>query len=179
MPVDIIFIVLLAIAIWKGYAKGFVIAIFSFFSIIIGLAAAVKLSAIVANWLGVNTGITQKWLPVLAFVLVIVCIALLVRLVAKMVETTVELALLGWVNKLLGILFFALLYLFTYSVVLFYCSKMGLLSAETIAQSKTYSFIQPLGPYVIDAFGKIIPIFKDLFEQLTAFFDEAGKKLVK
>jgi membrane protein required for colicin V production len=177
MPVDIILIVLLCIAVWKGYSKGFVVAIFSFFSIIIGLAAAVKLSAIVANWLGTATGITQKWLPILAFLVVIIAVALIVRLVAKMIETTVELALLGWVNKLLGILFFALLYVFIYSVVLFYSSKIGLISVQAIEQSKTYSFIQPLGPFVIDVFGKIIPIFKDLFEQLTAFFDEAGKKV--
>lgn len=177
MLIDIILMILLLLAVWKGYSKGFVVAVFSFFSILIGLAAAVKLSAVVANWLGTSTGIAQKWLPILAFALVIIAIALLVRLAAKMIETTVELAMLGWVNKLLGILLFALLYVFIYSIVLFYGSQVGVFSKASIAESKTYSFIEPLGPQVINAIGKAIPLFKDLFEQLSTFFGDVGNKL--
>ena len=51
MVIDIILLILLAFAIIKGYRNGFVVAIFSFLAIVIGLAAAMKLSTWVAGWL--------------------------------------------------------------------------------------------------------------------------------
>ena len=58
MIIDIIFLILLALAVIKGISRGFIVAVFSFFAIIIGVAAAMKLSYIVANWLqhSFNTG---------------------------------------------------------------------------------------------------------------------------
>ena len=49
--IDLFFILLLIVAAFKGMRKGFVLAVFSFLSIIIGLAAALKLSATVASHL--------------------------------------------------------------------------------------------------------------------------------
>lgn len=177
MPVDVIFGILLLLAIWKGYSRGFIVAIFSFFSLLIGLAAAVKFSAVVANWLGVSTGIGQKWLPILAFTLVMIAVALVVRLIAKTIEATIQLALLGWLNKLLGILLFTSLYMFIYSIVLFYANQIGFISTTTIAKSKTYAFIAPMGPGAIDLLGKLIPLFRDLFEQLSNFFGTTADKI--
>ena len=42
MAIDIIFLVLLAMAAFKGFRRGFIVAIFSFLAIVIGLAAAIK-----------------------------------------------------------------------------------------------------------------------------------------
>jgi membrane protein required for colicin V production len=51
MFIDLIFIVLIVVAIVKGYSKGIILAIFSVLALIIGIAAAVKLSAVTASWL--------------------------------------------------------------------------------------------------------------------------------
>ena len=47
---------------------------------------------------------------------------------------------------------------------------MHLLKEETIAASKSYWFLQPIAPKVIAGFGAIIPIFKNMFQQLETFF---------
>jgi len=47
------------------------------------LAAALKLSALAASYLGENVNISQRWLPVIAFAVVFIIIVLLVRLAAK------------------------------------------------------------------------------------------------
>jgi membrane protein required for colicin V production len=52
-----------------------------------------------------------------------------------------------------------------------------LLDPAVIKASVTYRFIQPWGPVVIDNFGKVIPIFKDLFQQLSDFFEKLPGKV--
>jgi membrane protein required for colicin V production len=48
MFIDAVFFILMALACYKGYSKGFIIAIFSVLGFIVGLAAALKLSTTVA-----------------------------------------------------------------------------------------------------------------------------------
>ena len=120
MLIDVIALVLLLVAIFKGMRKGLVVALFSFLGFIIGLAAALKLSAAAAEYIGSNTNISQRWLPVLAFIVVFIIVVFLVRLGAKLVERVVRVAMLGWLNKLGGVVFYILIYFFIFSILLFY-----------------------------------------------------------
>lgn len=172
MAIDIIFLILLILAIVKGYRNGFVVAIFSLLGILVGLAAALKFSTLVAAWLQDSTRISAQWLPFLSFVLVMVAVVLLVRLGALFIQSAMELVLLGWLNKLSGIVLYAALYITLYSVVIFYVDKMHWLKPETVAASTTYGFVQPWGPKAIGFFGMAIPFFKGMFEQLSLFFEQ-------
>ena len=60
MMLDGIFLILLIIAIIKGYSRGLIVALFSFLAIIIGLVAAIKLSAVVAAYLENNAHLNGK-----------------------------------------------------------------------------------------------------------------------
>lgn len=176
MLIDVFFIAILVTAIFKGYSKGFIMAVFSTLSILIGLIAATKLSAVLANYLHKNAHIDMYWLPIISFTLVMIAVVLVVRLMAKFVQKTFEVAMLGWANRIAGIILFFLLYTTVLSVVIFFAEKIGFISAENVASSKTYSFIQPWGPFAIDAVGYIVPIFKNLFQQLSNFFDAVAAK---
>ena len=125
--IDIIVLVLVIVGIYKGWRKGLVLGIFSVLAFIIGLAAAIKLSALVAERLGEATNISQKWLPVLAFATVFLVVAFLVRLGAKALEGVLQLAMLGWLNKLGGVLLYVLLYLFVFSILLFYAQQLQII----------------------------------------------------
>ncbi len=170
MIIDVIFLLLLAFAIIKGISRGFVVAVFSFLAIIIGVAAAMKLSYIVANWLqhSFNTG--RQWLPFLSFIIILICVIFLVRLIANIIQRAINIAMLGWLNKIGGIVLFVLLYISVYGVFLFYLAGMNIIKPETIVASHTYSFIEPLGKKVVNLIGEIFPLFKDLFQQLSDFF---------
>jgi membrane protein required for colicin V production len=84
---------------------------------------------------------------------------------------------LGWVNKIGGILLFAVLYTLILSVLLFFASQLHVFTEQTIAESKTYIYIQPWGARVIDSLGTIIPLFKNVFAELQTFFEKIGGKL--
>lgn len=177
MLLDIILVVLLILAIIKGYQRGLIVGVFSLVAIIIGLAAAIKLSTVVAEYIGRAVKISDTWLPVISFALVFILVVLLIRLGANMLQKTVEIALLGWVNRLGGILLYVAIYLIVYSVLLFYVEQVKLIQSETIQNSVTYKFIQPWGPWVINGFASIIPFFKDMFEELQSFFGGVAQKL--
>ncbi len=175
--IDIVFAILMIVACIRGYQKGLIIALFSIIAFIIGLAAALKLSVVVSAWLSHNTNAGAKWLPFISFALVFFGVTLLVIWGGKLIEKTFQMALLGWVNRLGGIIFYAALYIIIFSVFLFYAEKTNLLKPDTIKASQTYSFVQPWGPVVIDGFGKLIPIFKDMFSDLETFFGNISNKI--
>ena len=177
MLLDIIFAVIIVLAILKGYQKGLIVGLFSLVTVIVGLAAAMKLSTVVAGYIGNAVNVSDKWLPIISFAVVFFIVLLLIRLGARAIEKTVELAMLGWVNKVAGVIFFAAIYTTVFSVLLFYTEQMKLIQPETITTSVTYSFVQPWGPKAINGFGTVIPIFKDMFEQLELFFDGVAQKM--
>ena len=177
MLIDIIFAVFLLLALMRGYRQGLIVGLFSLLSIIIGLAAAMKLSTVVAGWLGDSVNVSKEWLPLISFILVFFVVLLLIRLGAKAIENAVEVVLLGWINKLAGILLYAVIGLLVFSVLLFYAEQMKLIQPATIRESVSYPLVQPWGPKVINGIGSVIPIFKDMFSELEEFFGNLSRKI--
>lgn len=177
MVIDVIFLLLMLFACIKGFRKGFIIALFSVIGFIVGLAAAIKLSAVVAAKLSENINASGKWLPALSFLLVFIVVVLLINLGARLIQKTFEVAMLGWVNRIAGIILYALLYSIFLSIFLFYAVELHFIKQETIASSQVYQYIQQLGPKVINSFGSVIPIFKDMFSSLESFFEKLPSTL--
>lgn len=171
MLIDIAFLILLLTAIYKGYSKGLIVALFSLLAFVIGMLAAVKFSAVVATWLGTQLGSSGQWVPLVSFSIVFIAVVFLVRLTANLLQKTVQFAMLGWVNRLGGIAFYGVLYLLLFSVILFYTTQLNITSTTAINQSKCYGFVAPFGPKVINSIGTVIPIFKNLFAELQSFFN--------
>ena len=177
MLIDLIFAVLMVIACFKGYTRGLIIAVFSIIAFIIGLAAALKLSTVVADRMKDSVSVSAKWLPFISFVVVFFVVVLLVRWGGKLIEKSFQVIMLGWLNRIGGIIFFAALYIIIFSIFLFYAEKLQLIKPSVIQSSVTYNFVQPWGPKVIDGFGNIIPIFKDMFARLEEFFSGISNKI--
>ena len=60
-------------------------------------------------------------------------------------------------------------------VLIFYTEKMELLSQSSIQSSQTYPYIHLWGPFAVEGLGMAIPFFKDLFTDLTDFFEAINK----
>jgi len=175
MWIDIVFAVALIIAVVKGAMRGIVMALFSFAGWFIGLAAALKLSAIVAVYMQDHTNINAQWLPLISFILVFVVVLLLVQLAGKAIENAFDFTLLGWVNRLGGALLYTGMYMLLGSILLFYADKMHLISPETLSNSRAYALTAGIAPALIEGLGAIIPAFKNTFQELQDFFDKVGE----
>jgi membrane protein required for colicin V production len=177
MVIDLLFLCVLALALFKGLQRGLIVAVFSLIAFIVGLAAALKLSAVAAVYLQEHWDVSTKWAPVLSFALVFLVVVLLIRIAANLIETTVEIALLGWVNKLGGVLLYMVLYTIIFSILLFFAVQLKMVSDETLQASVCYAFIEPWGPVVMNGFGRLIPVFRDLFTELEDFFGNLSQKI--
>ena len=176
MIIDIVFVLVMMLAVFKGFSKGLILGIFSMLAFIIGLAAALKLSVVVASYLKDSAGSLSKWLPLISFTLVFLAVVLLVKLTGRVIKKTMQFAMLGWLDKLGGIIFYVIFYTIIFSIFLFFAAKLYLIQPLTIRDSKIYSYVAPWGPKVMDNLGKIIPVFKDMFTQLQDFFGSITKK---
>jgi len=177
MIIDIVFAFLIVLAVIKGYQRGLIVGLFSLVAIIIGLAAAMKLSTAVAGYIGEAVKVSDEWLPVISFAVVFIVVVLLIRWAANAIENAVEVVMMGWLNKLFGIILYAAIYILVYSVLLFYAAQVYIIQPETINKSVTYSFIQPWGPKAINGFASVIPFFSDMFNDLQNFFSGVSEKI--
>lgn len=177
MIIDLIGVVLLVIAVVKGYRRGLIVSVFSVIALIVGLAAAIKLSAVVAGYIGHTVKVSEKWLPVIAFLVVLVIVVVLINLVGKSLQAMVESVMLGWVNRIGGVVFYVLFYLLLYSILLFYATELGFLKHETIRESVSYERIAPLAPGTMELLGRAIPWLRDMFDELKAFFEGVSRQI--
>ncbi|MBX2889268.1 MAG: CvpA family protein [Ferruginibacter sp.] len=174
MLIDGTITLLLLWAVIKGWQKGLIVAVFSVLAFIIGLAAALKLSVVVAHKIG-NDG--NKWMPFITFFLIFILTALIINISAKFIQSSLEWVMLGWINKIGGIVFFTILYAFLISLFLFYGISLGIIKDETVQSSTIAVLLQPWGPAIIDKLAIVMPIFKNMFQQLTLFFAGVADKI--
>lgn len=105
MNVSIIDLIVLAAFIYAGYLgfkNGLILSLALLIGLALGVWGAKRFSDYAADWLLKNFEIN---IPTLSFALTFVVILLLVYLLGKLLEKTVSMLLLGWANKIGGILF--------------------------------------------------------------------------
>ena len=141
---DVVFLLMMITAVIKGLRNGLIVAVFSIIGWILGLYAALKFSDALAELLKDSFNISERWLSIIAFVLIFAAVTLIIGLGAKLVEKTFEIALMGWINRIGGIFFYVLLYALIFSVIVYFADKVKLLSEETISSSKVYPIIEPI-----------------------------------
>ncbi|GAB3007295.1 hypothetical protein GCM10027051_03890 [Niabella terrae] len=165
-------------ALIKGYRNGLIVGVASYLALIIGLAAAMKLSAVVADHLSSSLQVSGKWMPFLAFILVFGLVVFLIRGLSRLVQGFSEKIMLGGLNKLGGMLLYIAVNLTVWGILLFYLGQLGLISEKSMTRSMSYPYVSALGRFGIDGLGKIIPVFKDLFGQLELFFEGVAAQAV-
>lgn len=176
MYIDIIFIFLIALACYKGIKKGFIKSIISFTAFFIGFFIATKFSSTVSVYLTKNQWVNYKWIPFLSFILVLALVFLAMNLLGKILEKSAELIMLGWFNKLIGLMLYLLIYGLFYSMILYYLNQLNLLSDKQINASYFYNKLAPIAPMVLNHVGKWIPIFNDMSHHLDEYFKSVSNK---
>ncbi|MBO6247720.1 MAG: CvpA family protein [Bacteroidales bacterium] len=103
--IDIIVIVCCVPAVIRGLSKGFVNQAYSLLALIIGVWLSFKFSAPLGDALMSYVELSPTILHVIAFGIILLIVMLLVTLVGKAVEKVLKFVMLGWLNKILGVVF--------------------------------------------------------------------------
>ena len=102
MILDIIYAIILLLAMIHGYRKGIIHSIVSLLALIVGLLAAVRFSELAAVYIDKWFNISGKYLPLIAFIAVFIGLYLLFRLLEQALEGFFKLIKLNFVNQIIG-----------------------------------------------------------------------------
>ena len=105
---DILILVPLIYAGWKGFKHGLIIEVFTLLALVVGLYAGIHFSDGVSKWLKVTFQWDSEYLPVISFTITFLAVGAMVYFAGKAIERVVKVTNLTPVNKFLG-LFFAVL----------------------------------------------------------------------
>lgn len=165
MAIDILLLILLALAVYQGWTKGFIMAVFVFISYFVALALAFHFSGTVEGYLRTHSSSDSKWFSFLSFILVLIAGIIAVRLVGKIIEKSAELMLLGLVNKLLGILVMSVIYVTFFAVILVYCNRFGMVGDGQATESRSLNYMMGYGQWLVSHFSEWLPALKNLFNE--------------
>lgn len=116
--VDVLIVIPLIIGGWRGFKRGFVIEIFTLLALLVGIYAGIHLSDAVASWLNEVFSVNSEYLPVIAFLVTFLGVGALVYFAGVMLEKVINMVALKLVNKLAGMFFGIVKFLFFVSVAI-------------------------------------------------------------
>jgi len=116
--IDIIFLVPILWALYKGFKKGLVIEITSLLALILGIYGAIKLSDVTASYLTGQFEMSKQNMGIISFAVTFIIIVGLVYLIGKIIEKMVDLVALSFLNKVGGAFFSGLKVAMIISIVL-------------------------------------------------------------
>ncbi len=102
---DLIIILPLIYAAYKGFKHGFIIELFTLLAIIVGIYVGIHFSDYTANWLKNSFGWTSEYTPVVSFTITFLAVGALIYFGGKTIEKMVKIAQLSSINKMLGVVF--------------------------------------------------------------------------
>ena len=149
---DIIFLVPLLFALYRGFRKGLIQMITSLLALILGILGAMKLRPVVASLLDNLFNIDPSHINVIAFAVAFVAIVLVFNIAAFLVEKLINAVALNFVNRLLGMGFGVLVTAFVISMILWPLNKVNqerqIIKPERIEGSLLYKPLSAFAPAV-------------------------------
>jgi membrane protein required for colicin V production len=148
--IDIIILIFIVLSAIKGFAKGFVIGITSLAGLVLGILFSLKYAGSLALNLQSIFGNHSKFIYIAAYIICFALIVLFVHIIGKSIEKVIEIAALGFVNRLGGAFLGIVKVLFVFSAI-FYLLKIvdpesRIIKPETKQKSFFYQPLEYLLP---------------------------------
>lgn len=151
--IDIILLSLLALSAFAGFRKGLIVEVASLAALILGIWGAIKFSDVTAQFLVEQFDAKWEHLQLISFVVTFVVIVILVHIVGKVVDKLVKTVMLGFVNRLAGLVFGIARGALFLSIVLLIVEgieqSVPLLPENAKAQSRMYEPIKNFAPSLL------------------------------
>ena len=153
---DIVLLLCFIPAIVRGLSKGFINELISLVSIVLGAWLAFKFSGMVSQWLSNYLQFDDKVMKVIAFAVIVILVTVLLQLIGQLLTKIVKISTLGWLNRLLGMIFGILKVTLILGIVIMVFAgidaKWGLLKPGALDDAVVYNaiknFAQTVFPYL-------------------------------
>lgn len=158
--IDLIILACFLPAVVIGLKDGFIRQLVALGALVLGLYLSVRFSTPVGQWITERWHLEPFWIKVISFSVIFIAVALVLNLVGKLLEKVLKITMLGWLNRILGLVFAIITTALIVGTLIYVLnSANGLLKfipEEKIAESRLY---KPLLHLVEIAF----PYLKSLF----------------
>lgn len=159
--IDIILLVPFAFALYKGIKDGFVGQVAGISGIVLGIVLGSRFSSLVSSHVSQWIHASEQVIKIISFALIIIAVIICAAILSRLIEKLFSLVMLGWLNRLLGvILAFAGTALILGSLIclISYINEtwFAVISAEKIEESILYHPLEDLARMVF-------PYFKNFF----------------
>ncbi len=150
--IDIVLGILLILSAIGGFKKGLIVELASLAALILGIWGAIEFSYITSEFLVDNFDWKWDHLNIVSFIITFIVIVILVHIVGKTVTKLVETVMLGFVNKLAGLVFGFLKGAIILSIILVVFDKINedveILSEKTKTESRIYEPLKNFAPSI-------------------------------
>ena len=171
MIIDILFCLFILYCFYRGYSKGLVMAVFGLIGYIAAILATMYFTKQFIQWVNWKS----VYAPIVCYILLFIAVIALFRLIGKLIESLLELAQINFINKLIGGAIGMLVGLIIFSSITWLLMQVNIIKPPAMAESQVLKFIQPVGHFVVENFGKIIPPIKTWWMELRNYLQNLSK----
>ncbi len=148
--IDIVLALILVLSGISGFRRGLIAELASLAALILGIWGAIEFSDVTTDFLVENFDWKSEHLNIISFIITFVVIVVLVHIVSGVVNKMVEAVMLGFLNRLAGLIFGIVKASLILSIVLVVFDKIDndveILSPELKSESRMYEPIRNLAP---------------------------------
>ena len=166
--IDILIIVPIIYAGWKGFKHGLIIEVFTLLALVVGLYAGIHFSDFVAGILKTSFSWDSKYVPVVAFTITFLAVGAMVYFAGKAIERVVKITNLTPVNKGLGIFFGVLKMIYFVSVFIVliesYDEKNDFFPENSKTESLLYAPVKNVSTKTIPGISESTIFLKNAFK---------------
>lgn len=159
---DVILLVCFIPAIISGLRKGFIAQVVAIISIVLGVWLSVKSATLVGSWISQWIEASPQLINIISFAIIFIAVAVLLFTIGKLIEATIKIIMLGWLNKLLGVLFSMLkcILIIGFLIIVFEAinDTFGLVPESYLSDSLLYAPFR-------DIADSVFPLFKELLSK--------------
>jgi len=160
--VDIVIVCCFLPVLYFGIKNGLVKQLVALAVLYFGITLSLRFSAPVGNWVVEHVRISHFWGKAISFILIFFAVALVLSLFGRVIEKIIQISLLGWLNKLLGIVMTFCLFALLLSVIVYLVDSANniveFIPKEKLAESRFY-------PALLHLSQQVFPRFQELFHQ--------------
>lgn len=163
---DIVIALVFALAAYLGYKRGFLLELFYFLAIVLGIFAGFKLTGWGMEVLQQKFNADKTFLPYVAFAIIFVIVLLGTLFVGNQIKHVMDATFLGKVDAVAGAALSVFKYAFCLSVLIWLANAMKVsLPPAWTTGSLIYPQVAKLAPGMSVWAGGLVPFFKEIFIQ--------------
>lgn len=138
---DLIIAIPLLWAAFRGFTRGFIITAASLLALILAIYGGIHFSDVAASMIIAKFGPETRHVQIISFAVTFVAILIIVNLIAWLVDKLVTAVALGFVNRILGIIFNCIKMAFILSVLIAIVNSFNLQNSVIPEKDKEASFL--------------------------------------